>query len=256
LRRGRTDEVRAFARQVYGVTLDPSDGLEPSGASERPLGAEASLKPLFRGEYLRRMVMCATLYTAVVVPLYAILTYLPILLKGFAVDADGASGLLVQTGINSLVVVGSAVAMVATDRWGRRPLAVVPLGILIAPLMVLGLWADAPVGVVVAMFCAYKFFSGGPSILTWIYPNELFPTEYRATAMGVVVAISRIGAAAGTYLVPWSIQRWGVGPTMLAGAAITAVAFVVCLFMAPETKGRSLEQTGSVDASAKASALV
>ncbi len=66
-------------------------------------------------------------------------------------------------------------------------------------LIFLWLVPDAPVWLVVVAFCAYAFASGGPSILEWIYPNELFPTEIRATAVGVSVGISRIGAATGTY---------------------------------------------------------
>ncbi|WP_219825557.1 hypothetical protein [Nonomuraea typhae] len=46
-------------------------------------------------------------------------------------------------------------------------------------------------------FAFYAFASGGPSILEWIYPNELFPTEVRATAVGVAVGISRIGLMEG-----------------------------------------------------------
>lgn len=33
---------------------------------------------------------------------------------------------------------------------------------------------------------------------------------------------------------------------MLFGAVLTAVAFVICFFMSPETKGKSLEEVSSV----------
>ncbi|MEA7614659.1 hypothetical protein ONO57_27025, partial [Salmonella enterica subsp. enterica serovar Anatum] len=39
----------------------------------------------------------------------------------------------------------------------------------------------------------YAFFSGGPGILQWLYPNELFPTDIRASAVGVIMSLSRIG---------------------------------------------------------------
>ena len=80
----------------------------------------------------------------------------------------------------------------------------------------------------------------------WIYPNELFPTEFRATAVGIATSVSRFGAATGTYLLPLSISALGTGTTMLFGAILTAVAFVICLFMAPETKGKSLEEVSSI----------
>jgi MFS transporter, putative metabolite transport protein len=117
---------------------------------------------------------------------------------------------------------------------------------MVIPLAGLWLWAGGPLWFVVAAFCIYAFVSGGPSILVWIYPNELFPTEFRATAVGIATSVSRFGAATGTYLLPMSISALGTGTTMLFGAILTAVAFVICLVMAPETKGKSLEEVSSV----------
>jgi len=80
-----------------------------------------------------------------------------------------------------------------------------------------------------------------------IYPNELFQTEFRTTAVGIATSVSRFGAATGTYLLPLNISALGTGTTMLFGAILTAMAFVICLLMAPETKGKSLEEVSSVD---------
>ena len=157
---------------------------------------------------------------------------------------------MVETVIIGLIVAGSIPALFLVERWGRRPVAVIPLAIMVIPLAGLWLWAGGPLWFIVAMFCVYAFVSGGPSILVWIYPNELFPTEFRATAVGIATSVSRFGAATGTYLLPLSIASLGTGTTMLFGAILTAVAFVICLFMAPETKGKSLEEVSSVDSQA------
>ncbi|MFF0636261.1 MFS transporter [Nocardia sp. NPDC004151] len=97
-----------------------------------------------------------------------------------------------------------------------------------------------------AVLCA--FFCGGPNVLDWTYPNELFPTHIRATAVGFATSISRIGAALGTYLLPWSLDHLGMGPTFLFAAVVTAVGFLICLWGAPETKGRNLESAATVAA--------
>ncbi|MNP74935.1 hypothetical protein D3C76_1718930 [compost metagenome] len=62
----------------------------------------------------------------------------------------------------------------------------------------------------------------------------------------MAVGISRIGAAAGTYLTPISIESIGLQATLMIGAGVTLLAFFVCLAWAPETKGRSLQQSGSL----------
>ena len=82
--------------------------------------------------------------------------------------------------------------------------------------------------------------------MQFIYPNELFPTEIRASAVGLASSLSRIGAAVGTYLVPLALVRIGIGATMLVAAAITLVGFVVSYKMAPETMHCSLEDAASL----------
>jgi putative MFS transporter len=107
-------------------------------------------------------------------------------------------------------------------------------------LLGLGLFPHAPVPVIAALFAIYAIAIGGPTIMQWIYPNELFPTEVRATAVGLGTSISRIGAAIGTFLTPILLNVAGIGTTMLIAAAISAVGVAVSFFMAPETKDQSL----------------
>ncbi|MBU8820085.1 MULTISPECIES: MFS transporter [Mycolicibacterium] len=245
LRQGRISDAEDVVERIYGVRPTLS-AITDEPHVESP---KRELTQFLRGEYLKRIVMCSMLYLAVVTPLYALLTYLPTILTGFHIQGDGPSGLLVETVIIGLTVAGSILSLYLVEHWGRRPLAVVPLGLMVLPLVGLWLWGDAPLWFVVAAFCAYSFISGGPSILVWIYPNELFPTEFRATAVGLTTGISRFGAATGTYLLPLSISTLGVGITMLFGAILTAAAFATCALLATETKDRSLEEASAIEAS-------
>lgn len=240
---GRVADAEAVVQKIYGVKLDLSQLAHGSDADAQP---KAKLSAFMKGEYLRRFIMCSALYLAVVTPLYALLTFLPTILSGFSISGEGPMGLVVETVIIGLIVAGSIPAVYLVEHWGRRPIAVIGLGLMVLPLAGLWLWAGGPLWFIVACFCIYAFISGGPSILVWIYPNELFPTELRASAVGFATGISRFGAATGTYLLPLSISALGNGTTMLFGAILTAAAFVVCLFMAPETKGRTLEEASSV----------
>ena len=92
----------------------------------------------------------------------------------------------------------------------------------------------------------YAFFSGGPAILQWLYPNELFPTDIRATAVGLGTAFSRIGAFLGTFGLPYCLKSIGIGPTMLIGAVITFVGMIATMAWAPETKGLTLAESSSI----------
>ncbi len=59
-------------------------------------------------------------------------------------------------------------------------------------LAVLGLIPDMGIWLVAMAFAVYAFFSRGPGNLQWLYPNELFPTHILASAVGVIMPLSRI----------------------------------------------------------------
>ena len=76
-------------------------------------------------------------------------------------------------------------------------------------LLGLGAFPDASGLLVLSLFGAYALFIGGAQVLQLVYPNELFPTEIRASAVGMGASLSRIGAAVGTWLVPISLASFG-----------------------------------------------
>jgi putative MFS transporter len=113
-------------------------------------------------------------------------------------------------------------------------------------LLILGIAPESPAWVIVTLFIIFAFFNAGSSVLQWIYPNELFPTEVRATAMGFGTAASRIGAAIGTFLLPLLLAGLGVGPTMIIASLLCFVGFLISWFMAPETKGLALTESSAI----------
>lgn len=100
---------------------------------------------------------------------------------------------------------------------------------------------------ILVMFGAYALFIGGAQVLQLVYPNEIFPTEIRAAAVGIGTSMSRVGAAVGTWLVPVSLQTIGIGHTMYIAAGITFFGLLVSWFLAPETAARNLEDAASLD---------
>ena len=80
------------------------------------------------------------------------------------------------------------------------------------------------------------------SNLTLVYPAELFPTEIRGSGIGMVTAISRIGSAIGTFLLPISLNSFGLGTSMIGMAAVLLIGLIVSIAWAPETKNLSLHE--------------
>jgi putative MFS transporter len=98
---------------------------------------------------------------------------------------------------------------------------------------------------VLVCLLVFSFFNGGYNTLTGLYPGEVFPTEVRGIGTGFASAFSRVGAGLGTFLLPWSMENLGTGPTMLIAAGVVAVGAGVSQALAPETKGMNLSETSA-----------
>ncbi|WP_328890993.1 MFS transporter [Streptomyces sp. NBC_00316] len=234
LSKGRTEQARQVMRTVYGVDLDP-DALLGDASAHPATDFTRPLADIVRGGYLKRIIMCGTLYFAQITPQYALYTFGATILAADGINGASAAT-LGELFIAALFALGVLPAVRLVERWGRRPMTVVPFALMALPLLAPGLGSSGPTWFVVGSFAVYAIVSGGPSILERIYPNELFPTEVRATAVGIAVGISRLGAATGTYLLPVGLDRIGLGPTLLIAAAVTLIAFVVCLARAPRPR--------------------
>ncbi|MFC6595439.1 MFS transporter [Kitasatospora paranensis] len=233
---GRVGEAVAVVEKHLGVRVDGRELMpDPAGA-----GGPGGLRLLWTPPYRRRTLFCGLFFFCQVGPLFAMLTFGPQILGSFGMPGGTVLDTL-GTGLVSLVfLIGCYPALRLIDTVGRRPTIVWSFALMIAPLVLLGLWPSAPALVAVAALSAYAFLCGGPNVLDWTYPNELFPTEVRATAVGVATSVSRVGAAVGTYLLPLSLTGLGTGPTMLVAAGVTAVGLLVCVLWAEETRGTAL----------------
>ncbi|NAG02624.1 MFS transporter, partial [Escherichia coli] len=148
--------------------------------------------------------------------------------------------------ISLFFMLGCIPPMLWLNTAGRRPLLIGSFAMMTLALAVLGLIPDMGFCVVVIAFAVYAFFSGGPGNLQWLYPNELFPTDIRASAVGVIMSLSRIGTIVSTWALPIFINNYGISSTMLMGAGISLFGLLISVAFAPETRGMSLAQTSNM----------
>lgn len=234
-RKGRLAEAQEVIYTVFGSDV----------IFEYEEPADVRLSTLFKKGYLGRVVFLGIFILCQVVPMYALYTYGPTIMTAFGLGS-GHESILGEAVISLLFLAGTFPAMYWLNTFGRRPTLLVSLGLMAIGLLALGLWPTGPVWFIIIAFALYAFFSGAPGILQWLYPNELFPTEIRASAVGIAIGFSRIGTVAGTYLLPIALESWGLGPTMLVGAGLVGVGFVISYFCAPETRGKTLHEASQI----------
>jgi putative MFS transporter len=232
--KGRTEEAHDLIQRHIG----PGYGLQESAS------AKTAYRTIFRGPYLGRTAFVCVFWSCQVVPTFAIYTFAPDLLRAFG-SPDPAFG----AAILSLFFLGGVIpAVLLIDRIGRRPVLTIPFAVTGVTLLLLG-WLPRGSSILVEVcFILFAIFNAGSSVLQWVYPSELFPTEVRATALGFGTAVSRIGAAVGTFLFPIGLARLGVAPLMTIVAAICGIGWLVSVRFAPETRGMSLQAASAAEA--------
>ena len=231
--KGRTAEADAVMKRIYGKQATHQ---LPSGHEDE----KTHLRLLFKSGYGGRMFFVSTFWTCSAVPVFTVYAFGPKILDSLGLS--GAMSILGTVLITLLFLVGCVAPLFFINRLGRRLLAVQSFFESGLALLLLGFFHDSSPMIILCLFSAYAISTGGTQILQWVYPTELFPTSIRGTAVGLAVSITRIGAAIGTYLVPVSIDKLGIGVTMFFAAGITVLGLAVCLAAAPETRGLDLDE--------------
>lgn len=239
LGKGRRKDAENVIKQVYG----PEFSLKNMG--ETIATKEVSVWSLFHSGYGKRMWFVTIFWTCSIVPLYAIYSFAPIVLGALKLGKEDV--VLGSMAITLMFVVGCLLAMKLVNVMGRRSMLIQSFLWSAIPLAVLGLYPNASPTLVLVLFGAYAVINSGTQVLQFIYPNELFPTEIRASAVGLGTSLSRIGTALGTYMVPMSLASIGVGNTMLVAAGITFIGAWCGWAMAPETHKLDLHQAASLE---------
>lgn len=226
------------ARRIAEHYLDDETRIDALSEPESSGGFAA----LFSARLIRKTLLTSLFWIAQVTPFFAIYVFLPRLLEDLGIDLGAWSEVVLYV----FLFIGAVAGAGLINRVGRRRLLLwtfVGMGL---PLLLIGIWASAPIAVIGACFIVFALSHAAGSTLQMLYPSEIFPTDIRATGVGFAASMSRIGSAISTFLMPIGLIHWGVGPVMLVGVAIVIMGFVVSLLWAPETTNLELTETAAL----------
>ncbi|ERK99228.1 hypothetical protein O999_01170 [Pseudomonas putida LF54] len=238
LSKGRKEEATVLVKKIYGshFTID--------NVGEDSTNARLPLKSILSAGYGKRMFFVVAFWTCAMLPVFAVYAFAPKVLSALKLDNDaGSIGSIV---ITVFFVIGCIFATKCLNTLGRRNTMI--YSFLLAGISLVGLagFQSSSGYMVILFFSCYALFIGGAQVLTFVYPNEIFPTEIRSFAVGIGTSFSRIGAAVGTYLVPVSLSSLGVSITMMVAAGITFVGLLVAVLLAPETRSLNLQEASAL----------
>lgn len=238
LSKGRQDEAEQVIKRVYGPAFSLRD------LPEQPDEKKMSFRDLLSSGYGQRLFFVTVFWSCSIIPVFAVYAFAPKVLQ--ALNLKGAWASYGSMAITLLFVVGCVLATRLINVIGRRSMLINSFLWSGLALLLLALNADGNPMLVLVLFGAYALFIGGAQVLQLVYPNELFPTEIRAFAVGIGTSLSRVGAAVGTYLVPLSLESIGIGNTMYVAAVVTFVGLMAAWAMAPETRSLNLRDAAAL----------
>lgn len=236
--KGRSAEAEQVIKQVYG------NGFSLKNLPEEPKTRKLSFFSLLHSGYGKRMLFVTIFWTCSVIPVFAVYAFAPKVLGALNLKGDWAA--IGSVAITCLFVVGCIIGTRLLNTVGRRTTLLHSFFWSGLALLGLGAFSSGNEMLILTLFGAYALFIGGAQVLQLVYPNEIFPTEIRAGAVGVGTSMSRIGAAVGTWLVPIALDNYGIGATMYAAAAVTFIGLAFSLALAPETRSLNLQEAASL----------
>ncbi len=237
--KGRIDEARGVLRRYVHPQIEIQDLLVDV---EARIGIRELLSPRWR----LRVAFGGLFWFCQVVPYFALFTFQEQVLKAARLSNPVVGGLV----LNLFILLGAIVGLWFTHVQGRRTFLIWSFSVCAPALAVFGIWRNLPPIAAIICFAVFAFVVSAAGDLESTYPSELFPTRIRATGVGVCTAISRIGAAMGTFLLPVGIATIGLGPSMLVATGVLLVGLVISILWAPETRGlRLAEASGTVPVS-------
>jgi MFS transporter, putative metabolite:H+ symporter len=240
---GRTEEAEAL---MQSIEREAAQGKPlPAPAAAPTVAVSGDLATLFTAPLLSRMIVGSICLITINTLLYGFVTWLPVFFikQGLSIATSFGYSLLMALG----APVGSAIGALTADHWGRKPTIIgaslisVVLGIIYPmisdPVLLpaVGFALTVPIYVLVAL-------------LFGVYIPELFPTEVRLRASGIVNMLGRGATIVTPFLVVTLFEARGVAGVMALMVGLLVVQIVTVWAFGIEPRHRSLEELKGDDA--------
>jgi putative MFS transporter len=224
--KGRHVEANAIVRKYFGpnVKLDTNDDSHAHRAG--------GFSRLFHKDLIRRTIFNCAFFVCLVIPYFAIYTFLPGILELIHLSEGFGADLL----LNGLLILGAILGIGLTIKLPRRVFLIGSFAVTCASLVALSALPESASIALIASFALFTLVMSAVSNLVGVFPPECFPTEVRACGVGLAIACSRLGSAVGTFLLPMVVTGFGFAPAMMALAGVLMIGMIVSIAWAPETR--------------------
>lgn len=248
--KGRLQDARASLAQV-----DPGSDVDAELKTLQDAlatGGQGRLREMLRAPYLRATVFVVGLgFFIQITGINATVAYGPRIFEAMGVTTKTAS-ILLSTLVQCLALVAVIASMGLVDRWGRRPVLLTGISIMIASQLIMVLTFASQQGATFSTTQTVLGFIGlaginvgfvcGFGALVWVYSSESFPARLRGYGSSAMLGSDLL---ANVIIVQFFLTVLGtIGGAWSFGifAILALLAWIFVWRLAPETRGRELEE--------------
>jgi major inositol transporter-like SP family MFS transporter len=248
--KGRLEDTR----RVLNLSRDPAEAAEEydiiAEHAERDLGEDkgAALRDLKAFPWMRRIMWigCGLAAAQQATGINTVNYYAPTILESTGLGASAALILTITVGV--VAILGTILGIILLGHYNRRPLLLTGFIGVTGGHVVLALSFLLPEStfrsylILAAMLLVVAFVQTFIGTLVWLLLSEIFPMTIRGFAMGVAVFVLWTVNAGISFAFPPTVKALGATLTFGLFAVINFGSILFIRKLAPETRGRSLEE--------------
>jgi SP family galactose:H+ symporter-like MFS transporter len=241
--KGRVADASHALQRIEPDTDVEKELVEITEALEEDRGG--ALAEMLQRPYLRATVFVVGLgFLSQATGINAIVSYGPRLLEKMGYSGNFAL-LILPAAVQVIALAAVFVSMELVDRLGRRPVLLSGIAMMGgANLLLIGVFviggAFRALGLLAVLLCTIGYNVGFGALIC-VYAGESLPSRLRSIGSGAMLAADRVGNAivAGVFLT--TLHSLGGAGTFAVFGVLAVGSFVFVYRLAPETKGRQLE---------------
>ena len=248
--KGRLDEARASLSRVDpGADIDAELARLATSAGEASAGR---LREMVRRPYLRATVFVVGLgFFIQITGINATVAYGPRIFAAMGVTTKTAS-ILMSTLVQCIALVAVLASMGVVDLWGRRPILLTGISIMIASQLLMAVVFATQQGATFTTLQTVLGFVGLAGInvgfvfvfgaLVWVYSSESFPARLRGYGSSAMLGADLLANIIIVQFFLTVLNAIGGSWSFGVFAILAVLAWFFVWRLAPETKGRELEE--------------
>ena len=202
---------------------------------------ERGFSEIFKGIYLKRLVLIVTLWMVLVYTYHGIFLWYPTFIQESFFPQSGVRSVLAAYILITLFQIpGYYSATYLLDRWGRKPVLMTYLTGAAIGTALIAIYFDFTTAMVGGILIS--IFNLGAWAGLYTYTPELFPTDYRGRAAGLAASFGRLAGIIGVFVTGILYEAGGLSLPFAIFTVIHLVGALAVLILGVETKGQKLEE--------------